>query len=296
MNSIASDWNPQWLDSMYNNRLLVPGYAAHFARWAKESESARQQLPCQLDLAYGDQAGESLDIFPASGTSPVQGAPVLVFIHGGYWRSLDKADHSFIAPAFTRAGACVVVLNYALCPAVTIPEIVLQMVKALAWTWRHIAAHGGDPARITVAGHSAGGHLAVMLLACDWPAHAPDLPQALVKNALSISGLYDLEPIRQTPFLQDLKLTPEQVRQASPVLLPRPTQGTLYSVAGGDESEEFLRQNRLIQQAWGAETVPVCESLPGLNHFSVLEALIAPGHRLHQLALELLGLEDAPRL
>ena len=296
MNSIASDWNPQWLDSMYNNRLLVPGYAAHFARWAKESESARQQLPCQLDLAYGDQAGESLDIFPASGTSPVQGAPVLVFIHGGYWRSLDKADHSFIAPAFTRAGACVVVLNYALCPAVTIPEIVLQMVKALAWTWRHIAAHGGDPARITVAGHSAGGHLAVMLLACDWPAHAPDLPQALVKNALSISGLYDLEPIRQTPFLQDLKLTPEQVRQASPVLLPRPTQGTLYSVAGGDESEESLRQNRLIQQAWGAETVPVCESLPGLNHFSVLEALIAPGHRLHQLALELLGLEDAPRL
>ena len=296
MNSIASDWNPQWLDSMYNNRLLVPGYAAHFARWAKESESARQQLPCQLDLAYGDQAGESLDIFPASGTSPVQGAPVLVFIHGGYWRSLDKADHSFIAPAFTRAGACVVVLNYALCPAVTIPEIVLQMVKALAWTWRHIAAHGGDPARITVAGHSAGGHLAVMLLACDWPAHAPDLPQALVKNALSISGLYDLEPIRQTPFLQDLKLTPEQVRQASPVLLPRPTQGTLYSVAGGDESEEFLRQNRLIQQAWGAETVPVCESLPGLNHFSVLEALIAPGHRLHQLALELLVLEDAPRL
>ena len=296
MNSIASDWNPQWLDSMYNNRLLVPGYAAHFARWAKESESARQQLPCQLDLAYGDQAGESLDIFPASGTSPVQGAPVLVFIHGGYWRSLDKADHSFIAPAFTRAGACVVVLNYALCPAVTIPEIVLQMVKALAWTWRHIAAHGGDPARITMAGHSAGGHLAVMLLACDWPAHAPDLPQALVKNALSISGLYDLEPIRQTPFLQDLKLTPEQVRQASPVLLPRPTQGTLYSVAGGDESEEFLRQNRLIQQAWGAETVPVCESLPGMNHFSVLEALIAPGHRLHQLALELLGLEDAPRL
>lgn len=296
MNNEEQTWNPQWLDSMYNNRLRVPGYAAHFTRWVADSDHVRQQQPCLLDVAYGEQSGETLDIFAASGVSPAKGAPVLVFIHGGYWRSLDKADHSFIAPAFTHAGACVVVLNYTLCPAVTIPEIVLQMVKALAWTWRHIAAHGGDPARITVAGHSAGGHLAVMLLACDWPAHAPDLPQALVKNALSISGLYDLEPIRQTPFLQDLKLTPEQVRQASPVLLPRPTQGTLYSVAGGDESEEFLRQNRLIQQAWGAETVPVCESLPGLNHFSVLEALIAPGHRLHQLALELLGLEDAPRL
>ena len=295
MNNEEKTWNPQWLDSMYNNRLLVPGYAAHFTRWVADSGHARQQQPCLLDVAYGEQPGETLDIFPASGVSPAQGAPVLVFIHGGYWRALDKADHSFIAPAFTQAGACVVVLNYALCPAVTIPEIVQQMVKALAWTWRHIAAKGGDPARITVAGHSAGGHLAAMLLACDWPAHAPDLPQALVNNALSISGLYDLEPIRQTPFLRDLQLTPEQVKQASPVLLPRPTQGTLYSVAGGDESEEFLRQNQLIQQAWGVDTVPVCESLPGLNHFSVLEALITPDHRLHQLALELLGLDETPR-
>lgn len=295
MNSVEQTWNPQWLDSMYNNRLLVPGYAAHFTRWVTDSENARQQQPCLLDVAYGEQTGETLDIFPATDVSPGKSTPVLVFIHGGYWRALDKADHSFIAPAFTQAGACVVVLNYALCPAVTIPEIAGQMVKALAWTWRHIAAQGGDPARITVAGHSAGGHLAAMLLACDWPAHAPDLPKTLVKNALSISGLYDLEPIRQTPFLKDLHLTPEQVRQASPVLLPPPTQGTLCSVAGGDESEEFLRQNQLIQQAWGVDTVPICESLPGLNHFSVLEALIAPGHRLHQLALELLGLDEMPR-
>jgi arylformamidase len=295
MNSDETKWNPQWLDSMYNNRLLVPGHAAHFTRWAKESESARQQLPCQLDLAYGDQPGETLDIFPASGVRPGKGVPVLVFIHGGYWRALDKADHSFIAPAFTQAGACLVVLNYALCPAVTIPEIVGQMLHALAWTWRHIADRGGDPERITVAGHSAGGHLAAMLLATDWKKHAPDLPQGLVSNALSISGLYDLAPIRHTPFLQDLNLTPEQVRQASPVLLPPPSQGTLYSVAGGDESEEFLRQNLLIQQAWGATTVPVCESLAGLNHFSVLEALIEPTHRLHVLALELLCLEHMPR-
>ncbi len=295
MNSAEQTLNPQWLDRMYNNRLLVPGYAAHFTHWVTDSENARQQQPCLLDVAYGEQTGETLDIFPVTDVSSGKSAPVLVFIHGGYWRALDKSDHSFMAPAFTQAGACVVVLNYALCPAMTIPEIAGQMVKALAWTWRHIAAQGGDPAHITVAGHSAGGHLAAMLLAHDWAAHAPDLPQTLVKNALSISGLYDLEPIRQTPFLQDLHLTPEQVRQASPVLLPRPTQGTLYSVAGGDESEEFLRQNQLIQQAWGVDTVPVCESLSGLNHFSVLEALIAPGHRLNQLALELLGIDEMPR-
>ena len=270
MNSI--NLSPHWLDRMYNNRLLVPDHALHFARWAIDSEHARQQQPCKLDLAYGSQPGETLDLFPSSTGANTRKAPVLVFIHGGYWRSLDKADHSFVAPQFTRAGVCVVVPNYALCPAISIPGIVQQMTDALAWTWRHIADFGGDPERITVAGHSAGGHLAAMMLATDWAAHGPDLPLGLVKNALSISGLYDLEPVRLTPFLKnDLNLTPEQVSQASPALLPRPPQGLLYSAAGGDESDEFLRQNQLIQQAWGVRAVPVCESLPDLNHFSILE-------------------------
>jgi len=291
MNPVASDLNPQWLDRMYNNRLRVPGHAAHFTRWAADSHSARERLPGQLNLAYGSSAAETLDIFPAEKSTTRHNAPVLVFIHGGYWRSLDKADHSFIAPEFTQAGACVVVPNYALCPAISIPGIVQQMVAALAWTWRHAADFGGDPKNITVIGHSAGGHLAAMLLTTDWTAQAPDLPPGLVKNAMSISGLYDLEPVRQTPFLSELRLTPEQVLQASPMLLPRPSQGPLYSVAGGDESEEFLRQNQLIRQAWGVESVPVCESLPGLNHFSVLEALVQPSHRLNQLALELIGVE-----
>lgn len=290
MNLAASVWEPEWLDRMYNNRARVPEFAAHLSRWAQDSQQARELLPCQLDLPYGHEAGEILDIFPACGATPGQAdAPVLVFIHGGYWRGLDKSDHSFVAPAFTQAGACVVVLNYALCPVVTMPHIAQQMRRALAWTWRHVADYGGDPARITVAGHSAGGQLAALLLANDWTAHAPDLPPTLARNALSISGLFDLEPIRQTPFLTDLQLTPEQVGPLSPALQPRPADGTLYSVVGGDESKEFLRQNLLIQQAWGQEAVPVCEALPGLNHFSALEALIEPSHRLHQLALALLG-------
>lgn len=271
----------EWLDRMYNNRALVPDHGEHFARWAAASAQARSGQPCVLDLAYGSEPGETLDIFPAA----QPGAPVLVFIHGGYWRSLDKADHSFIAPAFTGRGATVVIPNYALCPAVTIPQITLQMVQALAWTHRHIAAHGGDPRRVVVAGHSAGGHLAAMLLACDWQAVAADLPANLVKGALSISGLYDLEPIRRTPFLRDsLRLTPEDARRASPALLPAPAQGVLYTVAGGDESSEFLRHNRLIREAWGARAVPVCEALPSLNHFSILDDLARPGTRLHDLA------------
>ena len=291
MTDTDTNLDPAMLDVQYNNRARVPDFALHLARWADQSVRARQSPSCVLDLAYGDSAGEKLDVFPANAAKkPGGGAPVLVFIHGGWWRSLDKSDHSFVAPAFTARGACVVVPNYDLCPAVTIPEIILQMVRALAWTFRHIAAYGGDPTRITVAGHSAGGHLSAMMLACDWPAHASDLPPGLVKNALSISGLHDLAPLSHTPSLKDsLRLTPAHVRMASPALLPAPKTGVLYAVVGADESEEFIRQNSAIEQAWGEKVVPVCESLPGLNHFSVLQTLTEPGQRAHYLAVKLLG-------
>lgn len=279
-----------WLDRMYNNRALVPEHAEHFAAWARDSAAVRQQHPCHLDLPYGDGPNETLDIFPAEQGATSALAPVLVFVHGGWWRSLDKADHSFIAPAFTRTGACVVLPNYALCPAVTVPDIVLQMVRALAWTWRHVARYGGDPARITVVGHSAGGHLAALLLACDWPVHAHDLPRRVVNNALSISGLYDLDVVRRIPFLKaDLRLTAAQVKKASPAWLPPPARGRLATVVGAEESSEFIRHNGLMRAAWGKRRVPVCEALPGLNHFSVVEALAQPGHRLHALALSWLA-------
>ena len=287
--------DPAWLDAQYNNRALVPEHAQYFERWARESRAARERLSGLLDVAYGHGAGETLDVFPARRRDDQPLAPVLVFIHGGYWRSLDKSDHSFLAPAFVDKGACVVVPNYALCPAVTIPDITMQMVKALAWVYRHIAVHGGDPRRISVVGHSAGGHLAAMLLACEWAHYADDLPEDLVNNALSISGVFDLEPLRHTPFLRDsLRLTPGQVRLASPAWLPKALpdceeeRGVLLSVAGGAESAEFQRQCQLIRDTWGEAVVPICETLPGLNHFSVLDALIQPRHRLHNLALQLL--------
>jgi arylformamidase len=279
----------EWLDRMYNNRALVPEHPRHLAQWAETSARVRRRKGGVLDVAYGKGAMEKLDIFPA-GPSTGPKAPVLVFIHGGWWRSLDKSDHVFVAPAFNREGACVVLPNYDLCPAVTIPQIALQMVQALAWVYRNIARYGGDPKRITVAGHSAGGHLAAMMLACQWRHVGGDLPARLVKNALSISGLHELESIRHTPFLaESLRLTRADAKKSSPAWMPRPRQGRLVSVAGGDESAEFLRQNALIQEAWGHATVPVAEALPGLNHFSIVEALTKPRHRLHQLAAQLLA-------
>ena len=144
------------------------------------------------------------------------------------------------------------------------------------------------PGRIVVAGHSAGGHLAAMLLCCRWTELEQDLPQQLVRSALAISGVFDLEPLRRTPFLRDdLRITPADVCRLSPVLFPPPA-GRLCAVVGGNESEEFLRQNRLIRDAWGPQTVPVCEEVPGVNHLDVLDRLVDPGARLHAVAVRLL--------
>ena len=275
-----------WLDSQYNNRARIPEHPATFERWTRDSAIARDRTARRLDIAYGPHAGETLDVFPSMRND----APVLFFIHGGYWRALDKRDVSFIGPSFTREGAMVVIPNYALAPAVTIEAIALQMVQALAWTWRHAALYGGNRRRIVVAGHSAGGHLTALLLTCRWTDVAPDLPADLIAGGLSISGLFDLEPIRQTEFLQpDLRLTPASVRRLSPAGLPAPDV-PLYATVGGDESEEFLRQNELIRSRWGDRAVPVCEAIPGFHHLSVLDDLTDPHGRLHRLALQLLRL------
>ncbi|NJS37141.1 MAG: alpha/beta hydrolase [Brachymonas sp.] len=276
--------NPSYLDAQYNNRLRVPNFPEYVQRWQSNSAAARKQT-CRLDIAYGDQALQKLDVFPS--TSLAKKAPVLIFIHGGYWRSMDKADHHFVAPAFTSE-ACVVIPNYPLCPAVNMEQLVLSVVQSLVWVYQHIAQFGGDPSRISVVGHSAGGHLAAMMLACQWQKVSPKLPQQLVRNALSLSGLHDLQPIMQSPYLQnDLQLSEQQVRRCSPAYFCAP-KGKLIALCGAEESEEFNRQNALIQAAWGKRSVPVCEALPGLNHFSVLEALATPGHRAHDLARSLL--------
>jgi arylformamidase len=277
--------SPEWYDRMYNNRALVPDFADHLQRWAQQSKTARNLLGGLTDISYGAGPNETLDIFPANSVN----APVMVFLHGGYWRALDKSDHSFIAPSFTREGVCVVVPNYALCPAVSIPEIVMQIVKALAWVWRYIHEWGGDASRIHVVGHSAGGHLAAMLLACEWQQYADDLPADLVKSGLSVSGLFELESVMRSPILQsDLQLDDAQVLRCSPAWMPRPAHGKFYSVVGGLESDEFIRHHALIQQAWDKAYVPVCEALPGLHHFNVLTALAESGTDLNRLALRCL--------
>jgi arylformamidase len=291
-----------WLEAQYNNRVRVTDSAQILQRWAAASALVRERSSCVLDVAYGPGPRQRLDVFMPTAVGgdggdgregPVAAkAPVLVVIPGGYWRALSKADYSFMAASFVDAGALVVIPSYDLCPAVSIERIALQMTEALAWLWRHVADYGGDPHRITLLGHSAGGHLAAMLSCCDWKLVGRDLPRQLVRAAVSVSGLHELEPLRKLTFLQDdLRLSGASARRLSPACFDAPpSPQVLWAVCGADESEEYRRQNRLIQHAWGRRAVPVCEELPGCNHFTVMHELANPQVALHQRLLRLLGL------
>jgi arylformamidase len=278
--------SPEWFDAQYDNRARVADSAEVLARWAQASQLVREREPCVLDQRYGEGPKETLDIF----TTDVSQAPVLVFIHGGWWRSLDKSDHSFLGSVFTHEGALLVVPNYELAPKASLERMALQVAQSLVWVWRHIAEYGGDPNRIVLAGHSAGGHLAAMMSSCDWKSIAPELPRHLVKGVLSISGVHDLAPVAQAPFLrEDLRLDAAAVQRLSPVGFPAPD-APFYAVVGEQESEEFRRQTKLLRKAWGRRAVPVCEEVPGFNHFTILHDLADPQGRTHQLARRLLDL------
>lgn len=295
--------SPAELDGLYNNRLRVPHFPTLVAGWAQRSAAFRDQAlaagRAQLDLPYrGPRSGpaETMDVFHPRRARP--NSPVLMFIHGGYWRSLDKADHSFVAQAFVEAGFTVAVPNYSLCPGtaaapVSVELIALQMAHAVAW----LRLSQGRP--VVLAGHSAGGHLVAQLMACRWadvdPALGHTQAQPVLAGGVAVSGLFELESVCRTPYLNaDLHLDRTAVARLSPAWMPAPTKtgpqgaGPLYALVGGDESPAFLAQNALIRQAWGRAAVPVCEALPGLNHFTVLEAFATPGQRAHELALSLL--------
>ncbi len=263
---------------------MIPDHAQIFERGRKRSEEVRASLPCRLDIPYGATPAERLDIFPAEGRSEA----LLVFIHGGYWRSRDKSDFSYLAPAFNRRGVTLVLPNYGLCPKVGIEDIVKQNLLAIAWLWHYGARYGVNPGRLYVAGHSAGGHLAAMMLAARWNTYMPELPYNLVKGGLAISGIYDLEPLVHAPFVnQDLKLDQALARRLSPVNIPPATTAPLFTAVGGEESDEFKRQNALISRTWRyafAGDIP----MPGCNHLTVLEQLADPDSALFKGAMDMM--------
>ncbi len=277
---------PAFGNDQYNNGKRVADLHGILERWRIEAAAARRALSPQRDIAYGDNDTECFDLFSAKNSSR-EPLPLVVFIHGGYWRSLSKSEFSWIAPPYVARGIKVAVLDYGLAPGYPLETIVRQNLAAIAWIWTHARELGIARDRIVVAGHSAGGHLTAMMLAARWPDFDRRLPKNVVHAGVAISGLFDMEPLRHTPYLNaDLRLTLDRVAPLSPLYMQPATDAPLITAVGGEESEEFKRHTREIGIAWAhnlREDVP----LPGANHFSACERFVDRGHRLFEATVEL---------
>lgn len=261
------------IDAEYNPSLLLAPTDAPMAHFTAQSEAVRTETPCSLNVPYGPTRAETLDIFPAAQAH----APVFIFIHGGYWRSLSSKDFSAVALGLRSRGITTVVVDYALCPFVSIDEITRQTRAATAWVLRNIARYGADPSRVAVGGHSAGGHLTAMCLQTEW-ARDYGLPQNPFAAAIAFSGLFDLTPLRYSYLQPMIQLDDGVIRRNSPAFAVRPCSTPLWITWGSDESSEFARQSQVYHQAWqAAGNTARLQALPNANHFSVIHGLEQPG-------------------
>ncbi|HUP29245.1 MAG TPA: alpha/beta hydrolase [Usitatibacter sp.] len=269
-----------WVEREYNNRRLVPDHPAYFARWEADSAFVRSTLPCALDLSYGPDVRHRIDLFPAD-----RARGTLLFIHGGYWRSLDKGMFSWLASAWVAAGVNVALLNYRLAPEVRIEEIVDDVVAGTNWLFANGPTHGITMERVVVSGHSAGGHLTAALLAA--PRAALTFDPARIVGAVPISGVFDFAPLRLFSFNTDFRLDEDSVRRLDLAGRQRTVKAPLVIAAGAAESSEFQRQSRLLADAWKPQVKSLL-LLPGLNHFSVVDAFTERGQPLYEATLALL--------
>jgi arylformamidase len=270
--------------------LSVDSVEKYFEVWRRESLASKLKIPrFDLDLAFGSSPGQRLDVFYTSKNRTGSClAPTLVFIHGGYWRALDKSDFSFVARAFTENGVNVVLTNYDLCPTVDLREICLQQANALAWLYRNSQTLGLNKHKIVVSGHSAGGHLSALMLAADWKVYGNDLPSNLVKAAITLSGLFDLRPIALAPFLAaDLRLNQTEAIALSPAFMPPATFAPLLTAVGEHESDSFHHQTTAIEMAWPRNFRKRMSALDA-NHFSICGRFATIGDPLFETSLRLL--------
>lgn len=268
---VYREFDQEALDAQYNCRGMVPDFEDHMTRWIALAKQAFDSFETRPDLAYGPRPAEKLDLFLPEGPGP---HPLMIFIHGGYWRAMDKDVHAFPALSFVPDGIALASINYTLAPEADMDEIVRECRAAVAWCAENAAELNIDAGRIHVSGHSAGGHLTAMMLATDWPGFAPGLAADLVKSGVPISGLYDLEPIRRTYLNEDVRLTEDLAARNSPVRLTPNGPGSMVIAAGGIESGEFHRLQSELVAAWRPHIPDIAEiPMPGLHHFNVVTAL-----------------------
>lgn len=283
---IYKEYDQAALDRQYNNRLQVPEWAMHLDRWEQWSRETEKQFSHTNDIVYGELERERLDIYPSRRPQ----SKTLVFIHGGYWQKLDKSMFHYIAGAFQEDNITTVLVTYPLAPSVSLDQIAGSCRKAMHWVYQHISSYQGDPSKIYVAGHSAGGHLVAMMLATNWPALYKDMPHDVLKGACAMSGLFNLTPIRLSDINEALKLDEHMATENSPVKLqPFSSCPTIIAV-GGDESQEFRDQSEELYQGWKEKIPLTWMALPGINHYTIVEEAANKTSPLHQAICGLLGI------
>ncbi len=288
--TVYKGFQKEEMELHFNPRAVVPDYS----RWAEErnkaSLRARKTLKSWLDVPYGNSPRQAMDIFPADKPA----APVLVYIHGGYWRGGSKEENCHFVEDFVKAGATVVLLEYDLCPSVTVSEIVRQMRSAIAWVYGHILEYGGDPSRLYISGLSAGGHLVAMALAHDWEKEG--LPRHLIKGATAISGVYDLDAVIHININEEVRLNPETARENNPFLHPPLPYTPLIVAVGGGEPKGWRQMSEdffALCKERGVE----CEYLeiPDAHHFAMSARLAEPDGPLARAIFRQMGLLPPPR-
>ncbi len=272
------------LERQYDNRGNVPEHPAIIAGWARDAEAYRAEAAARgeaaLDIAYGPQERQKFDLF-GPGARGID-APLLMFIHGGYWRSLDRASFSHLAKGANAHGVTVALPSYRLCPAVSMDEIVDDLRAAALALWKRFGR------RFAVAGHSAGGHLTACLVGTDWTRIDPSRPRDMTTAGYSVSGLFDLAPLTRVSVNADLRMDAAAAERLSPVRLAPPQGVVLDAVYGGDETAEYARQSRAIVEAWAAAGATTrLEALPGANHFTAPAPLSDPASAMTRRVVEL---------
>ncbi|NKB19953.1 MAG: alpha/beta hydrolase fold domain-containing protein [Alphaproteobacteria bacterium] len=284
MKVIYRDMDQEAVDRGYNARATVDDVGVYLAEYATRSAAARETLECREDVSYGEHADEVIDIFPAK-----PNAPIFIYIHGGYWRALSQKESASMAPGFVANGVSLVTVNYSLAPGASLDLIVEQCRRALAWVWNNAASFGGDKNRIFVGGSSAGGHLTGMLVSDSWHREF-GVPENVVKGAVPLSGLYELEPIRLSHINEWMKLDLESVERNSPQR-HLPEAGCPLVVSYGEtETSEFKRQSADYADAWRARGSS-CElfETAGHNHFDIIFDLDNPATPLGRAVFDLIG-------
>lgn len=286
MTDAQADQDIDW-ELEYNPRATVKGLEDYLQRAAQWSQEARETLEYIADVPYGVGRLQTCDVFPAG-----PGAPVHIFLHGGYWRGRDKSDYHFIAAPLVRAGITTVVANYDLCPNVTVEKIVEGTRELLNWVAAKARDWDARSDQMVASGHSAGAHLLAMAVHDQGNVLRADTRSAL-KHLVLMSGIYELEPVLRISVNEEVRLTEDMVRRVSPMRWPVNTGTPIHVIVGGAETSQWIRQS--MDYAAACEKVGVlrsCTKIAGQNHYSIME-LIRDGQS--ELSRKIIGLHDTAR-